>query len=236
MSVDQPVALITGGARRVGRAIAETLSAAGYAVVITYRKSAAEAEALTRSIGARAIHADFFEPAAAIERIEREIGPRLDVLVNNASLYEPGELGKLQQAQIRQMMAIHVEAPLLLTQAMESRLRAARGSVVNMVDAMVERPWPRYMAYCASKAGLWNLTMSLARALAPEVTVNGIAPGVVEWPPDMPQTERDAYLKRVPLSRPGTPEDAARLVKFLVTDGKYMTGQIIKLDGGRSLS
>jgi pteridine reductase len=105
-----------------------------------------------------------------------------------------------------------------------------------MVDLLAERPWPEYLAYCASKAALWNLTLGLARELAPEVTVNGIAPGVVEWPDDYPEAERAKYLKRVPLARAGTPEDVANVVQFLVTGGQYVTGQVIRLDGGRSIT
>jgi pteridine reductase len=137
---------------------------------------------------------------------------------------------------MRRLMAIHYESPLLLAQAFEALLRQARGHVVNMVDLLAERPWPQYMPYCASKAALANLTLSLARELAPDVTVNGIAPGVVEWPPDYPEAEKQKYLKRVPLSRAGTPQDVANLVHFLATGGSYITGQIIRLDGGRSIT
>jgi pteridine reductase len=133
-------------------------------------------------------------------------------------------------------MAVHFESPLLLAQTFAASLRAARGHIVNMVDLLAERPWPQYMAYCASKAALVNLTLSLARELAPDVTVNGIAPGVVEWPPDYPEAEKEKYLKRVPLKRAGTPEDVANLVHFLATGGSYITGQIIRLDGGRSVT
>jgi pteridine reductase len=133
-------------------------------------------------------------------------------------------------------MAIHYESPLLLAQAFAPMLRASRGHILNMVDLLAERPWPQYMAYCASKAALLNLTLSLARELAPEVTVNGIAPGVVEWPPDFPEAEKQKYLKRVPLARAGTPQDVANLVHFLATGGSYITGQIIRLDGGRSIT
>jgi len=131
---------------------------------------------------------------------------------------------------------VHVESPLLLCQSLAPMLRASRGHVINMVDLLAERPWPQYLAYCASKAGLWNLTLGLARALAPEVTVNGIAPGVVAWPDDMPEEDRQRYLKRVPLAREGTPQDVANLVYFLVTEGSYITGQVIRLDGGRSVT
>ena len=114
--------------------------------------------------------------------------------------------------------------------------RASRGHVVNMIDLLVERPWPEYLAYCASKAALASLTLGLARELAPEVTVNGISPGVVEWPKDMPEFEKEKYLKRVPLGRAGAGEDVANLVHFLCTEGSYITGQIIRLDGGRSIT
>jgi pteridine reductase len=133
------------------------------------------------------------------------------------------------------MMAIHLDAPALLSRAFATQLKASGGSIINMVDIQAERPWPKYSAYCAGKAALVNLTLSLARELAPEVTVNGIAPGVVEWPDDMPQDQRDAYLKKVPLARAGTPDDVANLVHFLATGGKYITGQIIRLDGGRAI-
>jgi pteridine reductase len=104
-----------------------------------------------------------------------------------------------------------------------------------MLDIQVERPWPAYTSYCASKAALWNLTLSWARSLAPEVRVNGIAPGVVEWPSGYPESEKEKYLKRVPLDRPGRPEDVAKVVRFLSIDATYLTGQVIRLDGGRSI-
>ena len=134
------------------------------------------------------------------------------------------------------LMAIHVQSPVLLIKQFAPLLRAAGGHVVNMLDLLAEKPWPAYLAYCTSKAAMANVTISLARELAPQVTVNGIAPGVIEWPDDMAEADRDKYLKRVPLGRPGTPEDAARLVTFLATDGSYITGQIIHLDGGRSIA
>jgi pteridine reductase len=156
--------------------------------------------------------------------------------VNNASLYQPADLAHTTSELSRKLMAIHFESPLQLAQSFAPMLRQSRGRVVNMIDLLAERPWPEYLAYCASKAALANLTMGLARELAPEVTVNGIAPGVVEWPADYPETEREKYLKRVPLARAGTPQDVADLVHFLVTAGRYITGQIIRLDGGRSIT
>jgi pteridine reductase len=179
------------------------------------------------------------DPDAAVQSISRTIETefdRLDVLVNNASIYKATPLDQLDLQLARRMWAIHVESPMLLCKTLAPLLRASRGHVVNMVDLLAERPWPQYLAYSASKAALWNLTVGLARELAPEVTVNGIAPGVVEWPEDYPQAEREKYLKRVPLARAGTPQDVAETVHFLCTTGSYVTGQIIRLDGGRSIT
>jgi len=158
------------------------------------------------------------------------------VLVNNASLYEPSSLHETDAQQMNRLWNVHVTAPLLLCQRFATLLRTSRGHVVNMVDLLAQRPWPQYLAYCTSKAGLWSLTLGLARELAPEVTVNGIAPGAVEWPDGYPEPERQKYLKRVPLGRAGTPQDVAELVHFLCTAGNYLTGQIIRLDGGRSIT
>lgn len=231
----QRVALVTGGAKRVGRAIVEELDAAGFCVAFTYNRSRADAMAIAATLQnvSLPIRADLTKPAQACKAIYRSIQKmfgRLDVLVNNASIYEPGD------AKFRQMMAIHAEAPLLLSELFEKDLRRWRGHVVNMLDLMVERPWPQYAAYCQTKAALWTQTLVKARELAPQVTVNGIAPGVVAWPDDFPQVQRRKYLSRVPLGRAGTPKDVAKLVRFLVTEGTYITGQIIRLDGGRSIT
>src|SRR5438045_7028181 len=238
---ERRVALVTGGAKRVGRAIVERLAAGGFDVAFTYLTSDAEAAELRGALeaagaNALAIKADLTHAQRAADTLSSAVAgrfSRLDVLVNSASLYEPAPLEQTDLTLARRMMAIHFESPLLLCQAFAPLLRRSRGHVVNMVDLMVERPWPQYLAYCASKAALWNLTLSLARTLAPEVTVNGIAPGVVEWPDDYPESEREKYLKRVPLARPGTPKDVAETIHFLCTAGSYVTGQIIRLDGRR---
>ncbi len=240
----QRVALVTGGARRVGRAIVERLAAAGFDVAFTYLQSAEAASQIEQSIrsaGRQAlpIHADLFNPdessAAIGAAFEHRFG-RLDVLVNNASIYEPSSLQGTTIAQMRNFWAIHVEAPLLLCRRFEKYLRDSHGHVINMVDLLAERPWPEYLMYCTSKAALLNLTLGLAKELAPQVTVNGIAPGVVDWPADYPEEQRLKYLKRVPLGRAGTPMDVAETVYFLCTAGTYITGQIIGLDGGRSIT
>jgi pteridine reductase len=233
------VALVTGGAKRVGRAIVETLAAEGFAVAFTYLNSQAEASELAGKVHGLAIQADLADPESAADQVHREFSKfagRIDVLINNASVYKPARLRDTTVALMREVAAVHVQAPLLLCQKFESQLRASRGHVVNMIDLLAERPWPEYLIYSASKAALASLTLGLARELAPEVTVNGIAPGVVEWPGDYPEEDRQKYLKRVPLARPGTPQDVANLVHFLATGGSYITGQIIRLDGGRSIT
>ncbi len=238
------VALITGAAKRVGRAIALRLAEEGFDVAFTFLKSSGEAMSLVDEVQKRgrkclAIQADLMDPALGVEMVRTQLkgfSSRLDVLVNNASVYEPSALNQTDVGHMRRFWAIHVETPMLLCKAFALQLRAARGHVVNMLDLLAERPWPEYLSYCTSKAGLWNLTLGLARELAPEVTVNGIAPGVVEWAKDMPENEREKYLKRVPLGRAGTPQDVAEAVNFLCGAGSYVTGQVIRLDGGRSLT
>jgi pteridine reductase len=241
---EKPVALVTGAARRVGRAIALRLAEAGFDVAFTYLSSEDRARRLVGEIRKRggravAIRADLSDPQSAIRAIAAPFSAafgRLDVLVNNASLYEADCRGPDAVAAMRRLWAVHVESPMLICRAFAPRLKAAGGCIVNMLDLLAERPMPGYLAYCASKAALWNLTLGLARELAPEVRVNGIAPGVVEWPEDLPLQKRAQYLRRVPLGRAGTPADVAQAVLFLCEGGQYMTGQILRIDGGRSIT
>jgi pteridine reductase len=244
MPTEAKVALVTGGAKRVGRAIVERLASSGYDIAFTYLSSQEEAHELQRALeslgrSCLAIRVDLADPEHASQQIAEEFHQsynRLDLLVNSASLYKGARLAQTDLKLMHTLSAIHIEAPLLLCQKFESLLRASHGHVINMVDLLAEKPWPQFLAYCASKAALANLTLGLAKELAPEVTVNGIAPGVVEWPDDYPEAERQKYLKRVPLNRAGTPQDVANLVHYLATEGDYITGQIIRLDGGRSIT
>ena len=237
------VALVTGGARRIGRAIVKHLAEGGFDIAFTYLNSDLDAKKLIdlltrKKHRALAIKVDLTQADAARTIAEQfhSTFKRLDVLVNNASLYERSSLHSVDADQLARLWTIHVWNPLALCREFEPMLRKHRGHVVNMVDLLAEKPWPEYLGYCTSKAGLANLTLGLARELSPEVTVNGIAPGVVEWPEDFPKAAREKYLKRVPLGRAGTPKDVADLVHFLCTTGRYVTGQIIRLDGGRSIT
>lgn len=237
-----PVALITGAAKRVGRGVALRLAREGWDVAFTYLNSEAEAKQLASEIVAMgrkslAIRADLTDPEPAAGQIDSAFSSafsQLDLLINNASLYYESGLRTVKLSDSRRLWAIHVESPTLLCRTFAARLAEADGSVLNMLDLLAEKPLPDYLVYCATKAAAWNLTLGLARELAPKVRVNGIAPGVVEWPKDLPESARQAYLHRVPLNRAGTPEDVAEAVLFLIRD-RYMTGQILRLDGGRSL-
>lgn len=241
-SAQPPVALITGGARRVGRRIALRLAESGFDVAFTYLTSDEDASSLLTAIRAKGraglkIKADLCQPREATDIIETQFTAgfnRLDLLVNNASVYEPDETADKTSEQYQRHFAVHVEAPLLLARRFSARLQSAEGCIINMLDVMAERPRPGYLAYCASKAALWNLTLGLARELAPRVRVNGVAPGVVQWPDSFPQEQREKYLRNVPLKRAGTPEEAAAAVEFLARRGTYITGQVIRIDGGRS--
>lgn len=242
--MSEGVALVTGGAKRVGRAIVLALAREGFDIAFTYlssRNEAIELKSQIRGMGRSvlAIDADLTRAEEAASHVFGEFSRqfnRIDLLVNNASLYLGASLNQTDSALMQKLMAIHFESPLLLVQKFEAMLRANRGRVINMADLLAEKPWPQYLAYCASKAALVNLTRGLARELAPDVTVNAIAPGVVEWPASYPQAERDKYLKRVPLARAGTREDVAGLVLFLAGNNSYITGQVINLDGGRSIT
>jgi pteridine reductase len=237
-------ALITGAAKRVGRAVALRMADAGFDIAFTYLTSGADAQSLITQVQSKGrrclgIAVDLFNPQPAAQAIGdklRTFSNRLDLLMNNASIYEPSGLDQTDAEQIRRLFAIHFESPLMLCQTFAPMLRASGGRVVNMVDDLVERPLPKFMAYCASKSALWNLTLSVARELAPQVTVNGIAPGVAQWAEGTSEQEKQEYLKRVPLGRAGTPQDIAEMVRYLCFEGSYITGQILHVDGGRSIT
>lgn len=242
---ERPIVLVTGGARRVGAVIARTLHAAGYDLALHCRHSVAEAEALVaeleqlRADSTLVLQADLADPeapAALIDTLLAQTG-RLDALVNNASAFFPTPVGSATLAQWDDLFASNARAPFFLAQAATPALRAARGAIVNLVDIYAERPLADHPLYCMAKAALAAMTRSLALDLAPEVRVNGVAPGAVLWPNNgMAYTDQQALLARTPLERAGSPEDVAGAVRWLLRDAPFVTGQIIAVDGGRTLS
>lgn len=238
------VLLITGGARRVGAATARLLHAAGADVLVHYRSSSAAAVALADELnrarpGSAAIHeADLLRPEAPddlVGSVLRRFG-RLDLLINNASSFYPTPVGTITAAQWDDLLGSNLKAPLFLSQAAAPALRAARGLIINMVDIHGLRPLKSHPVYSAAKAGLAMLTRSLARELGPEIRVNGIAPGPVLWPEgDLNEDLKREIVAKTALKRHGTPEDIARTALFLARDAPFITGQIIAVDGGRSI-
>lgn len=243
MSETHPVALVTGAARRVGAVIARTLHAAGYDVALHYRKSRGELDALAGALEARRAHstlvlqadlADSAQLPGLVDAVVARFG-RLDALVNNASIFHPTPLGEITAAQCDEFFAVNARAPLLLAQAAAPHLKAAHGAIVNVTDIYAERPLPQHVAYGMSKAALRMATAALAQALAPAVRVNAVAPGAILWPENKSDADRDAVLARIPLRRTGTPGEIASTVLWLIRDAGYVTGQTVRVDGGRSL-
>ena len=242
---DRPVALITGAGRRVGAVIARTLHAAGYDLALHYRHSAAEATALAETLERQRagstllLQGELADTAALpvlIASLLAHYG-RLDALVNNASAFYPTPLGEATPAQWNELFASNAQAPFFLSQAAVPALREAQGGIVNLLDIYAERPLANHPLYCMAKAALAAMTRSLALDLAPQVRVNGVAPGAVMWPSDgKPYDDQQAMLARTPMQRAGTPEDVAGAVLWLLRDAPFVTGQVVRVDGGRTLS
>lgn len=244
-SLDGRWALVTGAAKRIGAVVASTLHGAGANVAIHYNRSAAEAEQVAASLNRRRAKSAFTVAAdmldvAAVERLAAQVlertDGRLDVLVNNASNFYPTPIGTITLEQWDDLFGSNLKAPLFLSQALVPALRAARGVIVNIVDVHSQRPLRDHPVYGAAKAGLAMLTRSLAKDLGPDIRVNGVSPGAILWPDEgMSDALRAAIIKQTALKRSGEPEDIAAAVLFLVRDAPYVTGQIIAVDGGRSV-
>ena len=244
--MDQKVVLITGGARRVGAAMCRMLHASGASIMLHYRSSGAEARALQAELNAvRAdsvalVQADLLNlallPSVVTETVNR-FG-QLDVLVNNASSFFPTPIGEVSEQSWDDLVGTNLKTPLFLSQAAAVHLKRAHGCIVNIVDIHADRPTRSYAVYSAAKGGLMALTRALACDLAPEVRVNGISPGVILWPEDerwSDELARQRIIHTTLLKRVGEPDDIARTARFLIFDAPYITGQVIPVDGGRSI-
>jgi len=234
------VALVTGAGKRIGRAVARRLAREGADVVVHYHKSEAEAQEVVREIEkigrrAAAFSADLCDVAKIrqlVARAEERFG-RLDILVNNAANFLHAPLEEVSEKLWDDALDTNLRAPFFLAQSAAPLLKKSRGVIVNFADVGGILPWTGYIPHCSAKAGVVMLTKCLAKALAPEVRVNAIAPGTITMPGDPSEVEAD-FVRRAPLRRSGTPEEIADAVLFLV-QAKFMTGQTLVLDGGRTL-
>jgi pteridine reductase len=245
-SLSGKVVLVTGGAKRVGASIARRLHREGANLMLHYRESEREAKALRAELNAaRAdsvalVQADLLDVQGLSEIVRNTVGrfDRLDALVNNASTFFPTPVGEMTVASWESLIGANLRAPLFLSQAAAPQLKKTGGAIVNITDIHAERPLKSYVIYSVAKTGLVGLTRSLARELAPEVRVNGVAPGAVVWPEDgsWDDLTRQRIVSHTLLKRTGDPDDIARAVYYLIAEAPYVTGQIITVDGGRSIN
>lgn len=236
--------LITGGAKRIGHQIALSLHEAGHNIVVHYRSSAGAANELAVELNSRrqssalCLQADLLDinaiPSLVAQASEAFGG--LDVLINNASTFYPTPIELLEEEFWDDLVGSNLKAPAFLAKACAAHLKESNGSIINILDIHARKPMAKHPIYSAAKAGLEMLTMALARDLAPQVRVNGVSPGAILWPEnDTGMENQSSVLEKIPLQRMGEPEDIASLVRFLVDDGPYITGQVIAVDGGRSV-
>jgi len=239
MEISGRIALVTGGAHRVGRALSVALARAGMRVAINYNSASAEADALVRELSAdghdcRAYEADLTQPDAPqslVESVTRDFGG-LDVLVNSAAVMRRTPVDDITVAEWDSMFALNLRAPFFLAQAARPYLRNAKGCIVNLADLAAFETWPEYIPHGISKAGVVQMTRALARAFAPDVRVNAIAPGAVLLPDSWDDATRAHFAATTPLHRIGSPNDVAEAMMYL-TRSDYVTGDTLLVDGGR---
>ena len=240
------IVLITGGAIRVGAAICRRLHAEGANLMLHYRASAGEARLLQaelnhiRADSVALIQADLLDLnklPAIVDQTLQTFG-RLDALVNNASSFFPTPVGDITAQAWDDLVGTNVRAPLFLAQAAAPALKKSQGAIVNIADIHAERPLKNFVVYSIAKAGLLGMTRSLARELAPEIRVNAIAPGPILWPDDpaFDELSRQRIISHTPLKREGEPDDIAKAVYFLIAEATYVTGETIRVDGGRHVA
>ncbi len=249
-NTDTKTALITGGSKRIGAVTTRLLHQAGYNVIIHCRLSQQAANELAEELNAirtdtaRIILGDLNNETIYDHLIEQAVQcwGRLDVLINNASSFYPTPIGTITLDDWNNLINSNMKAPLFLAQAAAPHLKKTHGNIVNMIDVHAQRPMRDHPVYCAAKAGLSMLTMSLAKDLGPEVRVNGVAPGAILWPTgnktndELSEHTKQLILERTALKKSGDPIDIAKTILFLVRDANYITGQIIAVDGGRTLN
>ena len=236
--------MITGAARRIGAVIARHLHAKQFNVVIHYNRSAQEANSLAeelnlvRPASSCTVQADLMAASSYDWVIDKalELTGSLDVLVNNASVFYPTRLPQIKEPTWNEIIGTNLKAPLFLARRAAPYLEQTRGCIINITDIHGSRPLLDHSMYSVAKSGLNMLTRSLARELAPNVRVNAVSPGAILWPAEMDDETRDSILSVIPLRRPGDPVDIASAVYFLIADADYITGQVLPVDGGRSLS
>jgi pteridine reductase len=238
------IVLITGAAHRIGATTARMLHAEGMNILLHYRNSREAAETLQaklnaiRSDSVHLIQADLHDTANLPALVEQAISiwGRLDVLINNASSFYATPIGSVTETQWDDLIGSNLKAPFFLSQAAAPFLREQQGCIVSIVDIHAERPLKEFPVYSMAKAGLVMLTKSLACELGPEIRVNAIAPGAILWPENLGENEKEKIISRTFLKRQGAPEDIASAILYLIRDAGYMSGQILTLDGGRSLN
>jgi pteridine reductase len=238
-------ALVTGAAARIGASICKTLHGRGCDVLLHYNSNQQAAQQLAEELNRQRdgsvtiVQADLSSPDG-VESLAgqcRSLFGNLDILVNNASRFYPSEVGDTRAWQWDDLMNSNLRGPFFLVQALLDELRTAGGSVINIVDIHADRPMPQHAVYCMSKAGLAMMTKALAAELGPAIRVNGVAPGAILWPENEPDSaEKQAILDATALGRIGAPGDIASAVAYLALDAPYVTGQILAVDGGRSLN
>ncbi len=236
--------LVTGAAHRVGAAIVRSLHAQGANIILHYRNSDAAAKKVATELNGqregsvKTLVADLNNDAAYSVLMQEAVNcfGGLDVLVNNASSFYPTPVSEATLVQWDDLMASNLKAPFFLAQAATPYLAKRRGVIINIVDIHADRPLKGHPIYCMAKAGLVMMTKSLAKELGPHIRVNGVAPGAILWPEDMTEDIKHEVIARTALKRKGSPEDIAKAVLYLVRDANYMTGQILAVDGGRSLN
>lgn len=245
--MDSKVVLITGGARRVGAVTCRMLHAAGANLMLHYRSSAEEARALQAELNAARpnsvalVQSDLLNVSLFASMVSETVNRfgRLDVLINNASSFFPTPIGEITEEAWDDLVGTNLKTPLFLSQAAATPLKRTHGCIVNIVDIHADRPMRNYAVYSAAKGGLLALTRVLASELGPEIRVNGISPGPILWPEDerwSDELARQRIIHSTLLKRVGEPQDVARTVRFLIYDAPYITGQVIPVDGGRSIN